>query len=83
MLKGQNSLHGTIAIYVVFFVLYRLLNEKGFAGTYLIRNGRHERQDVEMVLSVWQEDRCHHYFIFREAVNIIHYYLHMFAEYNS
>ena len=48
----------------------RLLRAKGVNGTYLIRAG--SRAGSEKVLSVWHEDRCRHYKLFKDEV--LYYY---------
>jgi hypothetical protein len=48
----------------------RLLRAKGVNGTYLIRAGSHAGS--EKVLSVWHEDRCRHYKLFKDEVRPRH-----------
>ena len=48
-------------------VVYRLLRAKCVNGTYLIRAGSHAGS--EKVLSVWHEDRCRHYKLFKDEVS--------------
>jgi hypothetical protein len=52
----------------------RLLRAKGVNGTYLIRAG--SRAGSEKVLSVWHEDRCRHYKLFKDEVL---YYAHLMS----
>lgn len=49
----------------------RLLRAKGVNGTYLIRAG--SRAGSEKVLSVWHEDRCRHYKLFKDEVCVYYY----------
>ena len=50
-------------------MLNRLLRAKSVNGTYLIRAGSHAGS--EKVLSVWHDDRCRHYKLFKDEVSSI------------
>ena len=57
-------MHVCVYVYVC---VCRLLRAKGLNGTYLIRAGSHA--GVEKVLSVWHNDRCRHYKLFKDEVS--------------
>ena len=56
----------SVCILACLWCVHRLLRAKGVNGTYLIRAGSHAGS--EKVLSVWHEDRCRHYKLFKDEV---------------